>query len=112
MSQQQSTDSRLSPLERFARLPANQRISLLQSLDDRTKANLAFTWRRWNARPAQVAPDGHWLYWLILAGRGFGKTRSGAEWVREQVRRHPRVGLIGKDASDMRSVMIEGESGI
>lgn len=48
----------------------------------------------------------------MLAGRGFGKTRVGAEWVREQIRHFERVGLIGKDASDMRSVMVEGESGI
>ena len=48
----------------------------------------------------------------MLAGRGFGKTRIGAEWVREMVKTHARVPLIGKDATDMRAVMIEGESGI
>lgn len=48
----------------------------------------------------------------MKAGRGFGKTRVGAEWVRERVKHHSRVALLGKDASDMRAVMIEGESGI
>jgi len=47
-----------------------------------------------------------------LAGRGFGKTRTGAEWVREQVKRYPLVNLIGATADDARDIMIEGESGI
>ena len=42
-----------------------------------------YDWPAWS-RPAQRAPDGDWRYWLILAGRGFGKTRAGAEWVRAQ----------------------------
>ena len=51
-------------------------------------------------------------FWLILAGRGFGKTRTGAEWVRQQVRRFPLVNLIGATLDDARDIMIEGESGI
>lgn len=43
-----------------------------------------FDWPHF-ARPSQLAPDGNWFCWLILAGRGFGKTRTGAEWVRSQV---------------------------
>lgn len=53
-----------------------------------------------------------WRIWLVLAGRGFGKTRVGAEWVREQVKGFEFVNLIGKDPADARDVMIEGESGI
>lgn len=70
-------------------------------------------WPLW-ARPQQLAPPGNWATWLILAGRGFGKTRSGAEWVREQVERHGkrRIALIGPTAADVRDVMVEGESGI
>lgn len=60
-----------------------------------------------------MAPEGDWLTWIILAGRGFGKTRTGAEWVREQVRLGARrVGLIAPTASDARDVMVEGESGL
>lgn len=99
-------------MQRFAALPPTERAQLLTQLSDVEKAHLAYQWRGWQARPTQLEPGGDWLYWLILAGRGFGKTRSGAEWVREQVKTYPRVGLIGKDALDMRSVMIEGESGI
>ena len=69
---------------------------------------------RWTiqARPAQLPPRGDWRYWLIQAGRGFGKTRAGAEMVREWARRYRFVNLIGATADDARDIMIEGESGI
>jgi phage terminase large subunit-like protein len=74
---------------------------------------LDYEWERW-ARPAQLAPtDRAWKYWLIKAGRGFGKTRSGAEWVRQQVEAGKRrIALVGPTAADARDVMVEGESGI
>lgn len=52
--------------------------------------------------------------WLILAGRGWGKTRTAAEWVREQVEHHSarRVALVGRTAADTRDVMVEGDSGL
>lgn len=51
--------------------------------------------------------------WLIQAGRGWGKTRTGAEWVREQVESGKRrIALIGPTAADCRDVMVEGDSGI
>lgn len=65
-----------------------------------------------HARPNQVPPPEPWTYWLILAGRGFGKTRTGAEWVRQQVRHWRYVNLIGATADDARDIMVEGESGI
>jgi phage terminase large subunit-like protein len=65
------------------------------------------------ARPNQLTPTSRpWAYWLILAGRGFGKTRTGAEWVRQEAKRHNYVNLIGATADDARDIMIEGESGI
>jgi Uncharacterized conserved protein len=64
------------------------------------------------ARPEQLAPSWAWRTWLILAGRGFGKTRTGAEWVREQIKHYPIVNLIAATADDARDIMIEGESGI
>lgn len=70
-------------------------------------------WRFWG-RPNQFAPAGDWTIWLLLGGRGFGKTRSGAEWVREEVEseRMGRIALVAKDAGDARDVMVEGESGL
>lgn len=66
------------------------------------------------AREKQLPPEGDWRIWLILAGRGFGKTRSIAEWAIEQARRYPgsRGALVARIASDNRDVLVEGESGI
>ena len=71
-------------------------------------------WRHWWARPAQLAPDWQWRVWLILTGRGWGKTRTGAEYIREEVEagRARRIALIGATAADVRDVMVEGTSGI
>src|SRR6185437_6188929 len=70
-------------------------------------------WRVW-ARPSQLAPEGAWRVWLLLAGRGFGKTRSGAEWVREAAESAAarRIALVAPTARDARLVMVEGESGL
>src|SRR5579885_2702245 len=66
------------------------------------------------ARANQRPPAGSWRTWLMLMGRGAGKTRSGAEWVRHMVEtgRARRVALVGATAADVRDVMITGESGI
>ena len=66
------------------------------------------------ARPEQLPPDGSWLTWAFVAGRGAGKTRSASEWVHEQAKTHPgcRIALVGRTPADVRDVMIEGESGI
>lgn len=70
-------------------------------------------WPFW-ARPEQLPPDGDWRTWLVLAGRGFGKTRMGAEWIRAaaQANGNLRIALIGANAADVRTVMVEGESGL
>ena len=66
------------------------------------------------ARPNQLPPPGEWLTWLILAGRGFGKTRTGAETIAQWARDIPggRFALIGQTYADARDVMVEGESGL
>lgn len=65
------------------------------------------------ARPKQLPPKGDWTIWMLMAGRGFGKTRSGAEqvnrWVDEGVK---RIAIVGQSAGDVRDVMIEGASGL
>ncbi len=92
-------------------LPPQDRAALVASLDRHSQAVLGYHWPFW-ARPNQIAPAGNWVYWLILAGRGFGKTRTGAELVREWVKSHQYVNLIGATAGDVRDIMVEGESGI
>jgi phage terminase large subunit-like protein len=76
-------------------------------------------WDFW-ARDDQLPPDGDWLTWLMIGGRGAGKTRAGAEWVRGLVfgragyAPHPvgRIALVGETLADVRDVMIEGVSGL
>lgn len=65
-------------------------------------------------RGDQIPPEGDWAYWLILAGRGWGKTRTGSEFIIGEMRagRMSRVALVGRTAADVRDVMIEGPSGI
>lgn len=65
-----------------------------------------------HARASQRPPDWAWDEWLLLAGRGFGKTRTGAEWVITKARTQERGALIGPTAADTRDILIEGESGI
>ena len=100
-------------MERLLRLPAEARAQLVESLDKRERNALARSWA-WTARPSQLPPEGDWAVWLILAGRGFGKTRTGAEWVTALAARHPgaRFALVGPTAHDALSVMLEGESGL
>jgi phage terminase large subunit-like protein len=66
------------------------------------------------ARPEQLPPSGDWSIWVISAGRGFGKTRSGAEWVRSiaEAASVGRIALVGPTAADVRDTMVEGESGL
>ena len=74
---------------------------------------LLYDWAFW-ARANQLPPDGAWRVWLVLAGRGFGKTRTGAEMIRARVaaRMAHRLALIAPTAGDARDIMVEGESGI
>lgn len=83
----------------------------LESLSDKEAEALLYCWEEW-ARPEQVQPDWDWSVWLILAGRGYGKTRTGAEWVRQEIQRAPHVALVAPTAGDCRDIMVEGEAGI
>ena len=74
---------------------------------------LQSNWRTWIARDEQLPPPGDWRAWLYLAGRGAGKTRSGAEWIHASVATgRRRIALVAPTAADARDVMVEGESGI
>jgi phage terminase large subunit-like protein len=90
-----------------------ERLRELRQLTEIQKQEFRYHWRLW-ARRAQLAPPGEWRTWLILAGRGFGKTRAGAEWVRSMAEADPaaRIALVGASLNEVRSVMVEGESGL
>jgi phage terminase large subunit-like protein len=94
-------------------LTREQRQTWLNSLSDDEAAALPYAWDFW-ARPKQRPPAGMWRFWVLKAGRGFGKTRTGAEWVRSQVEsgRCRRIALVSDTAADVRDVMVEGPSGV
>jgi phage terminase large subunit-like protein len=100
-----------SPAVSLASLPPAERAAILADLSDDEVAQLEYDWQFW-ARPNQLAPGGDWRTWLLLAGRGFGKTRTGAEWVRSIKDRCSRIALVAPTAADVRDVVVEGESGL
>jgi len=84
----------------------------LKQASPEEKAAALFRWSLW-ARYSQCPPPPSWTIWLILAGRGWGKTRTGAEWVRDQVLAgRKRIALMAATSADARDVMVEGDSGI
>ncbi len=99
-------------MEIIAKLPPEERAMALSGLDP---DQLLWDWSMWG-RPEQLAPEGNWNIWIYLAGRGAGKTRSAAEWVREQAKYttvgQRRFALVARTAADVRDVIVEGESGI
>jgi len=86
----------------------------IATLPDETARSLLFDWKGVWAREQQLPPAWAWVLWLILAGRGFGKTRTGAEWVRDRVEsgQGKRLIIAGPTSDDIRDIMIEGESGL
>lgn len=102
-----------SDFERLAQMPEAERERVLAGLNGAAAEALAHDWG-WLARPEQLAPDGDWRVWLMMAGRGFGKTRAGAEWVRSIAESDPsaRIALVGATLGEVRSVMVEGASGL
>ena len=103
----------ISDFERLALMPVETRDRIVAGLDDAAAQALAHDWG-WLARPEQMAPDGDWRVWLMMAGRGFGKTRAGAEWVRAIAENdgRARIALVGATLGEVRSVMVEGPSGL
>jgi phage terminase large subunit-like protein len=97
----------------LASLPEKQRNEWIASLNPVEAQALLTQWTFW-ARPAQLPPEGDWRIWLLLAGRGFGKTRTGAELIRARAvkRIARRLALVAPTASDARDILVEGESGI
>jgi phage terminase large subunit-like protein len=115
----QSAD--LSLAERDAVLPEPDRLARIKDYFGAPTSQksawgaeaLEFDWSYWG-RPSQFAPPGDWTIWLMLAGRGFGKTRAGAEWVRAQAEATPdlRIALVADSFAEARNIMVEGVSGL
>lgn len=79
--------------------------------DDEVEAQY-YNWQKW-AFAKQLPPDGDWTTWLLMGGRGSGKTRAGAEWVRQLARqRISPIALVGETMTEALDIMVRGESGL
>lgn len=99
--------------ESLASLTEDEQKAVLSDLTVEEATALEHDWPFW-ARPKQLAPQGDWRIWLLLAGRGFGKTRAITEWARDQAEKMPgsRGAIVSSTAADARDIVVEGESGI
>jgi phage terminase large subunit-like protein len=104
------------PLSRpgvWARLTPAEREAFVHSLTQEERDAFVVDFRNY-AHEGQLPSDNAWYIWLVMAGRGFGKTRAGAEWVRFTADNLPeaRIALVAANLGEGRAVMVEGESGI
>lgn len=108
-------ESVLSLMEKIALMPEAEREIAIAKIapTQEDRARLRYMWPLW-ARPKQLPPPGDWLTWVMMSGRGFGKTRAGAEWVLERAEQgYGPIALVAQTKADARDTMIEiGESSI
>ncbi len=99
--------------ERLLALSHDERSAALAGLSRLELEALHWCWPMW-ARQDQLPPPGDWRTWLLLGGRGSGKTRSSVEWVRAQIEagRRVQVGIVGPTSDAVRRIQIEGPSGL
>lgn len=108
-----------SPLLPLAALSSSRRRAVLDGFPASSVAAMPYLWPLW-ARDTQLPPAGDWYTWLVLGGRGSGKTRAGAEWVRSRAEGPTplahgpsrRIALVAETADQARDVMVMGESGL
>lgn len=103
----------IHPLAWLLKEEPRWRSELSRTLSETERRDYPYLWE-FTARSEQLPPGSDWRIWMIMAGRGFGKTRTGAEWVRMIAHRHPeaRIALVSSSLAEARAVMVEGESGI
>lgn len=103
----------LSLIERLALADPETRSAFYRTLSEPELHLIPHLWRLW-ARPAQLEPQCAWSIWLLLTGRGFGKTRTGSEQVRKWATGQVplRIGLVGRTAADVRDTMLNSKAGL
>ena len=103
----------LSQAEQLACLPLELRSEFWKQTPANEARALPWLWSFW-ARPKQLPPEGDWLTWMLRAGRGFGKTRTGGGWIHQRAMEQPGrwIALIGKTPADVRDYQVEGPGGI
>ncbi len=102
-----------SKAEIIAAMSAEDRKKVFAGLTEEQIDRLMYDPEFW-LRPAQMIPDGKWFITALVCGRGWGKTRTIAEWVKKKAlsQKGCRIGIAGKNAADVRDVIVEGPSGI
>lgn len=97
----------------ITRMSRNERADFITSLSPDEVELVLYDWGLW-ARDGQWPPEQPWRVWIIMAGRGYGKTRAGAEWIRMKAHQGQKqsLALVGETSDDVRHVMVEGRSGI
>src|SRR5215469_12533201 len=92
-------------------MSAHDCVQQFRNAVERSEAASRHDWTRLS-RPEQRLPEGNWRTWLLMGGRGAGKTRTLVETVRVWVRENPIVNIIAPTADSMRAVVVEGPAGI
>jgi len=97
----------------FASWSKKRKYEYIKKLPKERAFRLKYTWAAW-ARDKQLAPPGDWSTWVVRAGRGWGKTLTGAQWIIEKAEQYPgcHIALVGRTVADVRDVMVKGRSGI
>ena len=111
---------RKSAADWLASLPSTLRDKAIDGLSPNALAALPYLFEVWGRLDHQLPPDGDWSTWLVLGGRGSGKTRTGTEWVRAQVEGDTplaagamrRLALVAETWEQAREIMVLGESGL
>ena len=103
----------VDPVEALTSLSEDELRLLLEGAAEADAVVFDADWESW-VRDGQKPPEGPWRHWVMLAGRGFGKTRAGAEFVSAFAREHAdaKIALVGATADEARAVMVEGPSGL
>lgn len=104
----------LSPKQRFLVLPRQRQQAFIDSITEAEAQALLSSWEGWEARANQLPPEGDWFTWILMFGRGGGKTKAASEYVISEVIRgeRDRIGVVGRTAADVRDVMVTGQSGL
>lgn len=107
------SDEGKAVVERLRGLAPEARRTALEAAGEEYVKALDERWPVW-AHKGQIPDHDRWTVWVMLTGRGFGKTRAGAEWVSEKARRCPeaKIALVAANPKEARRVMIEGRSGL
>src|SRR5688500_1394089 len=100
-------------MARLRALPPEHRRAALQAAGESAAMAFDEEWQVW-VHHGQLPPHDDWLVWVIMAGRTFGKTRAGAEWISAKARAHPdaRIALVAANPDEARKTLVEGRSGL